>query len=198
MAEPLATSDDVVERLGRALTTVEAAKIDALLLDVSSAIRAYTHQTFTVHETTALLPIRNRAVRLPQGPVTAVASVEDGLGNDLSYQWLTGDERITLFSSGWLNEWELNIVPGSSVAKAAVTYTHGYYPIPDDIVGMACHIALRSIGTPSIESGMTSETIAGYSYTIGSTAGAGPFGIFDDEKVILDRYQRLAGPIPVM
>lgn len=194
MTEPLATSDDVVERLGRALTTEEAAKIDALISDASSSVIAYTGQTFAMLETTQLLPIRYGTVRLPLRPVTAVGSVEDGLGNTLSFTWLTGDNSLSLLSAGYVNEWELNIVPGSRIGRASVTYTHGYYPIPDDIVGVVCQIVGRALGSPSTEAGIIAETIAGYSYQQGSAAGAGPFGMLPDEKRILDRYRVLVGP----
>lgn len=198
MAEPLATSDDVVGRLGRALTTEEDAKIDALLLDVSSAIRGYTHQTFTEDTTTALLPIRSRSVRLPQVPVTAVSAVEDGRGNDLRFEWLTGDERVSLWSGGYLNEFELNILPGSRVGKALVTWDHGYAEVPDLLIGLTCHLSLRALGVPSTQSGITQEAITNYSYQIGTAAASGPFGLLQAEKALLDSYRRLAGGIPVM
>lgn len=198
MAEPLATSDDVLERLGRALTSEETAKIDSLLLDVSSAIRGYTHQTFTEDTTTALLPIRNRAVRLMQVPVTAITSVEDGRGNALPYEWLTGDERICLYSSGYVNEFELNILPGTRIGKASVTYTHGYETIPDPIIGLCCHLALRALGVPSTQSGIMQETITNYSYQIGTAAASGPFGLLASEKELLDSYRRLAGPVVML
>lgn len=198
MTEPLATSDDVVERLGRALTSAESNRIDALILDASGSVIAYTGQTFVLEETTALLPIRNGAIRLPLRPVTAVDMVEDGNSNALTFTWIDGDSTISLSSHGYLNEWELNIPAGTRVSKASVTYTHGWEPIPDDVIGVVCQIVGRALGTPSTESGMTSETIANYSYSLGSAAGAGPFGMLSDEKRILDRYRVLAGPIPVI
>jgi hypothetical protein len=108
VTDPLATSDDVADRLGRALTTEELAKVDALILDASSSVVAYAGQTFVEQETTDLLPIRNRAVRLPLQPVTAVAAVEDGKGNSLPFSWIVGDSTVSFVGSGYLNEWELN------------------------------------------------------------------------------------------
>lgn len=198
MAEPLATSDDVQERLGRALTSEEAAKIDALLTDASSSVIAYSGQTFAATTTTALLPIRNRGVRLPQRPVTAVASAVDQFGNSLPFIWITGDSLVTLASSTWINAFELNILPWTRISKVNVTYTHGWDPIPDDVIGVVCQIVGRALGTPSIEAGITSESIAGYSYTQGAAAGAGPFGMLPDEKRILDRYRSLAGAIAML
>lgn len=194
MTEPLATSLDVVERLGRALTSEEAAKVGALILDASSSVIAYAGQAFTLHETTGLLRIRNREVVLPQRPVSAVTSIVDQFGNTLPFIWIEGDTTVTLASSTWLNAFELNILPWTRIAKVNVTYTHGYYAIPDDVVGVVCQIVGRALGTPSTDAGLTSETIAGYAYTQGAAAGAGPFGMLPDEKRILDRYRTLVGP----
>lgn len=194
MAEPLAESSDVAERLGRALTTEESTKIDALLDDASASVRAYTGQTFTLEETTQLLPIRNRAIKLPLRPVTEIGSVVDANGNDLSYTWIDGDVSIELASSGWINEWELNVTGGSRPAKANVTYTHGYESVPQDIIGVVCQIAGRALGTSSTDAGLTGETIAGYSYQQGAAAGSGPWGMLPDEKSVLDRYRVPVGP----
>lgn len=201
MAEPLATSDDVVERLGRALTSAELAKVDALILDATSSVVAYTGQTFALHETTALLPIRNRGVRLPLRPVSAVATIVDQFGNSLPFIWIAGDSLVTLASSTWINVFELNILPWTRVSKVNVTYTHGYYPIPDDVIGIVCQIVGRALITPLGESSYVtvSESITNYSET---TTTAGPrgaaFALLPDEKLILDRYRSLAGPIPVL
>lgn len=194
MVEPLATSDDVADRLGRTLTTEEATRIDALIIDASSSVIAYTGQPFAEYETTDLLPVRYGSVRLPLRPVTAIGAVTDGYGNPLSFTWISGDSTISLLSDGYINEWEINVVPGTRVGHAAVTYTHGYYPIPDDIVGVVCQIVGRALGTPADDAGLIAETITGYSYQRGSAAGAGPFGMLPDERRILDRYRVLAGP----
>lgn len=193
MTESLATSDDVTDRLGPDLSP-DADQLDALILDASSSVIAYTGQTFTLIETTDLLPIRNRAVRLPLRPVTAVDTVEDGNGNSLSFSWIVGDSTISFVGSGYINEFELNVLPGTRVGKALVTYTHGYETIPDDVIGVVCQIVGRALGIPSTEAGLVAQAIDGYSETRGSAAGAGPFGMLPDEKRILDRYRVPAGP----
>lgn len=196
MSEPLATSDDVVERLGRALTAAESARIDTLLIDASNAVRAYSNQNFTAEESTVTLKVNNRAVRLPQRPITAVASVQDVLDNAVSFTWYAGDEFITLPSLLYLNAFELNFPPGYTIGRVKVAYTHGYDTTPDDVVGIAAQIAARALGTPADETGEPSETIGSYSH--GPTMASGPFALLDDEKRILDRYRVGAGPIPVL
>lgn len=197
MTEPLATSSDVVGRLGRALTTEETAKIAALILDASSSVVAYTGQTFLEAETTALLPIRNRAVRLPLRPVTAVSTVIDQFGNSLPFIWIPTDTTVTLASSTWINAFELNILPWTRISKANVTYTHGYADVPDDVIGITCQVVGRALAVPMSESAYVtvSESITNYSETT-TTAGprGGAFGLLPDEKRILDRYRVLVGP----
>lgn len=198
MSEPIASYTDVVDRLGRALTSEETAKVQALLIDATSSVVAYAGQTFVSAETTALLPIRNREVRLPQRPVTAVASVVDQFANVLPFIWITGDSTVTLASSTWINAYELNLLPWTRVSKVNVTYTHGFSPVPDDVIGIVCQIVARSLGTSAAEDGLSSETIAGYSYTRSAESLAGAFGLLPDEKRILDRYRNLAGAIAML
>ena len=72
----LATSADLEARLGRDLTDAEATRVDALLADASAMIRAYTGQTFAlVEDDEVTLRGSGGTIRLPQRPVTAVASV---------------------------------------------------------------------------------------------------------------------------
>jgi len=194
MAEPLATDNDVAGRLGRDLTSDELARIDTLLADVSAAVRAYAGQTFTQEQTTDLVTIRNRAVRLPQQPITDVASAVDQFGNNVPFIWITGDTMIALASSTWVNAFELNLYPWTRLSKVRVTYTHGYETVPDDVVAVVCSVIGRALGVSPTQGGITSESITNYSYTIGSAAAQGPFGLMAEEKSVLDRYRTLAGP----
>jgi hypothetical protein len=185
----LATSADVVARLGRALTTVEAARIDALLTDASASVRNYTRQTITEETTTDRLRVRGGKVRLPQRPVTAVTSVTNMNGDPVLYQWFGFDDLWTSpnVPDTWAWEpWRTGIM------AVDVTYTHGYDPVPDDIVGVVCSIVMRAIGREPVDAGITTESIQGYSYTLGSAAAAGGFGMLQAERDILDAYRRVA------
>lgn len=186
----LATSADVAARLGRDLTPVETIKIPALLQDASASVRNYTHQYIEqVIDDTVTLRVRNARIRLPQRPVTAVSL---GAGPPGSFQWL-GDDKIFVGSSipdtfGW-EPWRYGI------RAVTVTYTHGYNPIPDDIIGVVCSIVMRALGREPTDAGMTSESIQGYSYTIGVVGAAGALGLLNSEMAILDAYCQVGGNV---
>lgn len=187
--DPLATPADVIARLGRALTTVEAARIDALLTDVSAAVRLYTGQTFTEATTTDTFKTRRGAVRLPQRPVTAVTTVVDFNSNPVLYQW-DGIDTVYASTLG-LGTWAFEpwiIDP----ATMTITYTHGYAAgaLPETLVGLVCQIAMRAIGGPPDQTGLTSESIAGYSYTVGVASATQAFGLLPGEKDALDKFTR--------
>lgn len=178
--DPLATVEDVEARLGRQLTTDEETQMEALLADVSAAIRAYTGQEITAGTSSDVrLRTRGDKVRLPQRPVTAVGSVDSMTAVALGFTWYAGD-TITLDAVdtvGWVD----------------VTYDHGYEEIPPDLIAVACNIAMRAFGTPTEQTGMQSESIGTYSYTIGGAAAAGALGMLADEKIVLEGYRRVIG-----
>lgn len=188
---PLMTAEDVEARLGRPLTPAEAARIDALLADASSAIRSYTRQTISaVADDAVRLQVRRTHVRLPQRPVTALDAVSDPNGNPCLYRWngfdiihVAGNVIDTFAWVPWV----------TGMPYVDVVYDHGYDPIPDDIVGVGCSMVSRALGRDPIDAGITSETIAGYSYSIGSAAAAGGFGMLPTEREVLDAYRRVGG-----
>lgn len=189
----LATTTDVMDRLGRNLTATEALKVDALLVDASASVRSYTHQVISlVVDDVAQVPVRNGKMRLPQRPVISVASVNNAAAAPLYYQWL-GNDTIAVGPTG-INPfgWE----PFRNVVNTVeVVYTHGYDPVPDDIVGIVCQIVLRALGREPTDAAITSESIQGYSYSLGLTGAAGAFGLLQAEKDILDSYTRVGGQI---
>lgn len=177
--DPLASADDLAGRLGRTLTAAETDQVELLLADASAAVRTYTGQQFTQVEITSRIRARGGVVRLPQRPVSVVASVADPDGNDLDYTWYAGDRVI--LSSPWAATW------------VDVTYTPGYEETPADIVAVVCQIAGRAFGRPADQTGLSSETIGQYSYSVGGAAAAGAVGMLDDERAVLDRYRRVGG-----
>lgn len=184
----LATSTDIEARLGRTLTTLEATRVVPLLTDASASVRNYTRQTITqVTDDVVRLKIRNGRVRLPQRPATAVTTVKNTLGDLVLFQWDGGSIVVvgsnvpdTFAWVPWLN----------GMAAVDVTYTHGYSTVPDDIVGVVCSIVMRALGREPLDAGITSETIQGYSYSLGSAGAAGAFGLLSSEADILDAYRR--------
>jgi hypothetical protein len=186
--DPLATVLDLELRVGRELDDDERARAEVLLDDASAAVRGYTGQQFTRSDSLVRLTPKDGRVRLSQRPVVVVASVNDVDGNALPFT-LVGD-RVTLSST--ITSWERN---GVYVGPVDVTYTHGYEEIPGDVVAVVCQIAGRAFGTKSEDAGFTGETVQGYSYTVGGAAAAGPLGMLEDEKRVLDRYRRRGGAI---
>lgn len=177
--DPLASVEDLEGRLGRALSDDEADRAELLLADASATVRSYTGQQFTAATNdTARLRSRSGIVILPQRPVTAVGGVEDTDGNTIDFTWYDGD-RFTL----------TNV----TVCWVDVTYDHGYDEIPEDIIAVVCQIAGRAMGTPSDQTGLSSESIGTYSYSVGAAAAAGTAGLLNDERTILDRYRRVGG-----
>jgi hypothetical protein len=190
----LATINDVLLRLGRDITSAELQRLDVLLTDASSRVRRYCDgQTFTQATTTERLPIGNGIIRLPQRPVVSVASVTAATGGGVTFQW-NGLDEVYVYGYG-------SFLPGSFSVEPWVvpptvvdaTYTHGYAPIPDDIVGVVCAVVMRALGRSPTEGALTSETIQGYSYSVGAAGAAGAFGLLDDERDTLDAYKRRVG-----
>lgn len=191
----LATTEDLEARLGRELTVLELVRAEALLADASGSVILYTGQEFVESETTATFAIRRGVIRLPQRPVTEVASVEDSDSNALTYQWDEGTDRIDV--SAQVPNTFAWVPYRNPLRRATVTYTHGYTLIPDAVIGVVCSIVLRALGQSATDAGITQESIDGYSYSRGTIAAAGAFGLLPDEKATLDVYRRVGGTIEV-
>ena len=170
--ELLASSADLTGRLGRDLTAAEAIRVPFLLADASAAVRREAGQIFTAETSTWRTRPRNGRITLPQRPVDAVLSVTDVDGNAVGFEW-DGLQTVTV----------------ATCATVDVTYDHGSDEIPQEIVAVVCQVAARALGRPADGTGVTSESIAGYSYTVGSAAAAGGVGLLPDEKRICRRYR---------
>lgn len=188
--DPLASTTDVALRLGRELTDAEGDRMEAILADASASVRAYTGQQFTEATTTDTFRVRRNVVVLPQRPVTAVSDA-----GGVYYRW-DGLDRVH-FSMGSADSFEWEPWIGGGPRTVTITYSHGYDEIPADIVGVVCSIALRAWGRKPEDGGLQQESIAGYSYSVGSAGAAGGFGMLPDERAVLDRYRRVAGWVDV-
>lgn len=187
----LATSVDFEDRLGRTLTTSELDRVDALLSDASATIVHYTGQQFTKSESTQRCWVRRQRVWLTQRPVLDVSAVSDKDSNAVDFEWHgPGFDQVYLLATPYRSVWPLNACVPPVVD---VTYTHGYDSIPDDVVSVCCSIALRTFGVAADSGGIQSESIEGYSYTLGTTAAAGTSGLLPEEKRALDVYRRVVG-----
>ena len=172
----LATVADLEARLGRTLTGDEANRAEALLDDVSAVVRSYTGQQFEAGTSTVRVRSRRGRLRLPQSPVTALTTVADMAGSSLDVtSWYGGN--VLVLPDGWYD----------------VTYNHGYAAVPDDVKAVVCNMAGRAFGQPADTTGLQSESVGGYSYSVGVAAAAGAAGMLNDERAVLDRYRRVGG-----
>lgn len=189
----LAISDDIEARLGRTITGSESDRVAALIDDASASVRSYMRQEITQATSTQRLRVRKGIVRLPQRPVTAVASVADINANPILFVW-EGFDTVRFFPN--LDSFEF--VPWlNGISAVDVTYTHGYPAdeTPGDIVAVVCSVTMRALGRDPVDAGLTSESIQGYSYSVGSVGAAGPLGLLQSEKDILDGYLRAGGSV---
>lgn len=191
----LADASEVEARLGREFTAAEIGRIGFLLDDVSAVVRSYCGRQFTSGSATVRLRASNGTIWLPERPVTAVTAVEDINGNAVSFVW-NGLDKVTVGSAAPLNSFEINYSYTMGPRVFDVTYTGGS-GVPDDVKAVVCQMAARALGRPADEAGTTQESIAGYSYSVGAAAAAGPAGMLADEKAVLDRYRRVGNTIHV-
>jgi hypothetical protein len=135
----------------------------------TAAIRAYTRQTIS-QVVDDVLTVRGTAdpeLLLPQRPVSAVSAVTlDGAAADYTFDGIGTLTR----SDGW-------------AGLVAVTYTHGYATVPDDVFTVCLQAAARVYGNPE---GLANESIDDH------RAGFGAVGaqLTDDEKEMLRPYRR--------
>jgi len=207
----LATTDDLEDRLGRTLSTAEAARAPALLVDASAAIRNYTRQMFTAFtgDTVRLRPV-GTVLRLPQRPVTAVNSVTAigwaGIPNLLLpvgfWGWDGIDQvEIAPFNSDvWLNLPTVELA-GDLPDTYEVNYDHGDATVPDDVIAVCCGAVLRVLLSPSLVEGMSSERIGAYSYQMSQQVNGGTAGVTvrlsEMDKDMLSRYRRKVTTVQV-
>jgi hypothetical protein len=175
----LATLEDVEAVLGRDLTDGEFLRVDRLLAMASKKVRTHTGQFFEVVENDLLelVPDAWGQVRLPQRPVTAVASVSvDGETMDADgYTWTAQGALSRTYGYWW--------------TPVTVTYTHGYDTIPDDVAQVVAELVVAQFATPP--GGVRSETIGGYSVSYGGSTGE----LTDVHKSVLVPYMHLGRPI---
>jgi hypothetical protein len=184
----LATLDDLEARLGSRVTDEDRA--EALLDDVSAIVRAYTGQQFTLVEDDEIrVRVRNGSLRLPQRPVVDVTAVANVDGDSVDFTWDSGDSVQLEGFAALRTSFEVEPFRHRD-PWVNVTYSHGYETVPADIVAVVCQIAARAYGRTPDTTGVTQESIAGYSYSVGAAAAAGPAGMLADERRILDQYRR--------
>jgi hypothetical protein len=181
----LASTDDLAARLGVSFSGPQLTRATALLADASAAVRNYTRQDFTVATDTAYLePTYEQWLFLPQRPVTAVSAVVIG-GATLAASWWTLQSDALFRSDGWAGYFPGQSTPWRQPGTIAVTYTHGYATIPDDIVSIVCKLAQAKWSNPQ---GFKTAAAGAVSISLDGSATAGSFD--DGDRAILDVYRR--------
>lgn len=164
----LATFADVATRLQRALTAAEQDAATAALAAASAVIRGEVRQDFTlVADDTISLTVTELTdwLPLPQHPVSDVAEVQINGQAVTDFVIRAGRRGTRLYRRvGWYSPSlpiDINTISLDPVTFVDVTHTHGYDPIPADVVAVAVNIALPQVINPK---GMRSETFGDYSY----------------------------------
>lgn len=194
----LATVADLAAMLGRTFTPTQEVQAQALLDQASSIVRAYVRQditratttdTFTMRRADPVLHRCGGLVTLPQRPVVDVTAVS--IDGTATTDWWQEGNDLLLRSWSWAQPPAANRPP-----QVEVTYTHGWHPIPGDIVAIVLQAANRVIVNPS---GIRSETVGGISTTYLIPATGENLGVLlsRTEQRVLDRYRRTAASVPL-
>lgn len=191
---PLCDLEDVEDRLGRDLSPDEQRKATAVLTDASAVVRSYCRRDFTRATTTGRYrPVGDR-VTLPLRPVLAVSGVwaVTSYGTTVYrtplvvWQWAGGPEvylgDTSLVINGPWIDWS------DSHVWVDVEYTHGYDAVPADIVTVVANMVVKTLSVPG--GGLIDmETVGSYNVRYSTITAAGPLGLTDGDRQILNKYR---------
>ncbi len=158
----LATIEDVKAVMARSLTDEDVRRMPRLLDIASARVRTFTGIDFARATTTTRLRVRNGRVRLPQPNVSAVSAVADVNANPVTFTWDAG--RVVDCNPTLLNEFEINL-RRARLQWVDVTYTHGYDPVPADVVGVVCDMVAVALDAPPENGGLQSSTVGPWTDT---------------------------------
>lgn len=174
---------DVEARLGRDLTTEEAAQVEVLLEDATDIIRAAAGGQVIYpagSETVTLSAYGRRVLRLPQNPVTAVASVTTNgvLDATSSYTWTRDGALSRVSGSWWYND-------------VAVVYSYGYASVPADLKRLCSRLAVDLFDG---ESDTRSEGIGSYNVVYLRSSSGDRSPLRADDMRIVEKYMPVYAP----
>lgn len=137
--DPLFTPTDLS---ARSIDTPDGMNAETIIDSVSEAIRTAAGCAISQLTSTIELPSLERTdqLKLPAGPVTAVASVAingNALVEGVNYVRV-GDSLYRIDGYVWAD----SVTPGAywRPCSVDVTYTHGYQDVPADIVDLGCSL----------------------------------------------------------
>jgi hypothetical protein len=195
----LATSTDVVARLGRPLNSVESQRIAALLTDGSAFIRRYCRKDFLNHPGDILKLRAGRGIiKIPYRPVQAVNSVTALSGTvgvpDINVTWYTWDniDEITVpdpASSGIINLPEIWYDIGWYSETFRVNVDHGFVTVPDEVISVLCTAVIAMLTSPTQAGGVVGETVGSYSYRLQRSGGGISAALKDADLTALDDFR---------
>jgi len=174
----IATVDDVVARLGRDLSVEDRARVEVLLEDASSMVRQVAGRPFGTWTGTIRRRVRDGRVWLAMRDITAVSAVKTIDAVDLDGTW-DGMHLVMLSQPLAFDQ------DGTAVDVVDITLTRTGPTAPQWVVGLVAQMAARAFGQPADRAGVQQETIAGYSYSMGSAAAQGGGGLMAAEEARL-------------
>lgn len=201
----LASTDDFQAITGQTLDGSGLTRVSTLLGFASDAVLASAHgQEIVQSESTETLRQFDGVFYFPQRPVAAVSLVEiNGLTVDPSlYRWEAGGNRRPAklirrylgsdYRWGEVAEYPWAEFPGrypylgrTLEAEATVTYTHGWDPIPGQIIGAVVAMVagvMETGGGTRVSSEANGTWQAAY-----ETGQASDFSVSDSTRKLLDR-----------
>jgi len=183
--DQLASDTDVEAALGRALTTEESGKVDAILDKASELFRLRSGQQFTPGTSVVRLKSNGGEVRLTQRPVVSVQAVTDDEGHPVSY---------TLFGSVLTTSLR-------SHRFVRVSYTHGG-DVPELVKTTIADVARKVLEIPvEARSGLSqfSKTDGPFSEsgTYATWAVGGQTKLAPDDNAIADTFRIRYGSVIV-
>lgn len=195
----LATITDLEGRLGRSLTSTEAAKAPSALADASALLRDYCKRDFTsnTNEIQVLRPVGD-AITLPHKPVLAVDQVEQ-IG-------AAGTPDRVLPVTEWTFDGidRISVYPCPLTGIYAGTYRVQYDSggtVPQTIISRCCKMVFRAILAPTVAEGLVQERIGQYAYQYGQTPGEASLGVVveltkaDERALAKAGYRSRAGTV---
>lgn len=199
----LASQRDIEAILARSLASDEFIYAGRLLDMASRVVRTFTGQQIDRSTDTVTLRIpapqgphlrRAPHVVLPQRPVVTVNTVTAGGVTLASSAWYINDGTLYL---GAGDTWpSINGSPFGQAGEITVNYTHGYVPVPDDVVlVVASMVAQRLRAAAANPDGASSEQIGTYAVRFESGSATAGLVLGDADRQLLRPYTRDAGVI---
>ena len=190
---PFATAADLEDWLG--VGTLDASRATVVLDAATGAIQGWTRQTISevAGDAVELRGTWKPVLELPERPVTAVTSVSvDGVAQTVDDDYVVVRNELRR-PEGWDSQLRFSVFGpegwGGPDVVVAVTYTHGFATVPDDVKGVCLQLAGRMYLNPEAAA---MKVIDGHTFQYGLDFLA----LTDGEKATLRKYRRTSRAAP--